>query len=114
MFGSHERVLVIDGDFIHVSLMGVNVMVTHLIDGVYFVFFFFKIMPSATKALLDSLKTSSYHIRTVVKCNLSKKASASVKLIVRRESGDKRYDFEAENAQLAGKIKVRRLRDMFN
>ena len=58
-------------------------------------------MPSATKALLQ---TSSYHIKTVVKCNMSKKASASVKLIVRREGGNKRYDFEAENAQLAGEI----------
>jgi len=79
VFGSHERVLAIDGDYIH-------------------------IMPSATKALLDSLKTSSYHIKTVVKCNMSKKASASVKLIVRREGGNKRYDFEAENAQLAAEI----------
>ena len=35
---------------------------------------------------------------------MSKKASASVKLIVRREGGNKRYDFEAENAQLAGEI----------
>ncbi|KAF8321089.1 stress-activated map kinase interacting protein 1-domain-containing protein [Cantharellus anzutake] len=79
MFGSHERVLAIDGDYIH-------------------------IMPSATRALLDSLKTSSYHIGAVVKCTMSKKGSASVKLIVRRETGDKRYDLEAENAQLAAEI----------
>lgn len=79
VFGSHERVLAIDGDYIH-------------------------FMPSATKALLESAKTSSYHIKTVINCILTKKDAASVKMIVRRDGGNKRYDFEAESPALAAEI----------
>lgn len=59
-------------------------------------------MPSATKALLDSMKTSSYHIKSVVLCVVSKKGGAGVKLIVRKHDGTKRYDFEADTPALAG------------
>ncbi|KAG8876850.1 hypothetical protein FRB97_003850, partial [Tulasnella sp. 331] len=78
MVGRHERSLAIDGDYIH-------------------------IMPAATRGLLDSVKTSSYHIKSVVYCKQSKKSpnSTAVKLIVWRDGGNKTYDFEAEEGKKA-------------
>lgn len=62
-------------------------------------------MPAANRGLLDSVKTSSYHIKSVVYCKQSKKSpnSAAVKLIVWRDGGNKTYDFEAEDGKKAGK-----------
>ncbi|KAH8118678.1 SIN1-domain-containing protein [Phellopilus nigrolimitatus] len=73
-----ERTLAIDGDYIH-------------------------IMPSQTKArgVFDSGRTVSFNIKSVAGCNQSAKASASFKIIFKRDGGDKRYDFEAESARLA-------------
>ncbi|KAG8884920.1 hypothetical protein FRB98_002081 [Tulasnella sp. 332] len=81
MVGRHERSLAIDGDYIH-------------------------IMPAATRGLLDSVKTSSYHIKSVVYCKQSKKSpnSTAVKLIVWRDGGNKTYDFEAEEGKKAAEI----------
>ncbi|KAL5530052.1 AVO1 [Sanghuangporus sanghuang] len=76
-----ERTLAIDGDYIH-------------------------IMPSANKArvVFDSGKTVSYHIKSVVNCSQSARASATFKITFRRDGGDKRYDFEAESAKQATEI----------
>ena len=62
-------------------------------------------MPSANKArgVFDSGKTVSYNIKSVVNCSQSSKASSNFKLIVKRDGGDKRYDFEAESSRIAGK-----------
>ena len=62
-------------------------------------------MPSSNRArgVFDSGKTVSFHIKSVASCTQSAKHSASFKLIVKRDGGEKRYDFEAENAKLAGK-----------
>lgn len=61
-------------------------------------------MPAANRGLLDSVKTSSYHIKSVVYCRLTKKGPPnSVKLIVWRDGGNKTYEFEAEDAKKAGK-----------
>ena len=60
-------------------------------------------MPAGTRGLLDSVKTSSYHIKSVVFCKQNKKPpTSSVKLIVWRDGGNKRYDFEAEDSKKAG------------
>ncbi|CAG8551389.1 7299_t:CDS:2, partial [Funneliformis caledonium] len=74
--GRHERVLAIDGDYIH-------------------------IMPSETRTMFESMKTSSYHITNVLSCKTNKKAPLNFKLEIYRDSGTKTYDFEAESAKLA-------------
>ncbi|KAF5318799.1 hypothetical protein D9619_010789 [Psilocybe cf. subviscida] len=78
-----ERTLAIDGDYIH-------------------------IMPSANKAraVFDSGKTTSYHIKSIADCQQSAKSSALFKIILHRGAGtgSKRYDFEAENPKVAGEI----------
>ncbi|KAF8880010.1 stress-activated map kinase interacting protein 1-domain-containing protein [Infundibulicybe gibba] len=63
-----ERTLAIDGDYIH-------------------------IMPKA-KAVFDSGKTSSYHIKSIAHCQQSTKMSSIFKLVLNRGGGNKRYDFE--------------------
>ena len=47
------------------------------------------------------MKTTPYHIDSVVGCNQTSPSSSSFKLIVKRDGGNKRYDFEAENPKLA-------------
>lgn len=79
LVGRHERIIAIDGDYVH-------------------------IMPSNNRAFLDTMKTSSYHIKTVMGCKKTKKAPNSIKLVVRRDGGSKRYDFEAEDEKQAGEI----------
>jgi hypothetical protein len=73
--GRHERVLSIDGDYIH-------------------------IMPS-DKAKAAG-RTASYHISHVTECKQNKRAPTSFKLVVWKDKDDKRYDFEAENSRQAG------------
>ncbi|RSH92261.1 hypothetical protein EHS25_008676 [Saitozyma podzolica] len=76
--GRHERVLAIDGDYIH-------------------------IMPSESRAFFDSMKTTSFHITLVASCKLSGRAGG-FKINVWRETGQKRYEFEAENGKQAAEI----------
>ncbi|CAI2168221.1 6871_t:CDS:2 [Funneliformis geosporum] len=89
--GRHERVLAIDGDYIH-------------------------IMPSETRTMFESMKTSSYHITDVISCKTNKKAPLNFKLEIYRDSGTKTYDFEAESAKLATEIcqKVKFLVGLYN
>ncbi|KAI9510177.1 stress-activated map kinase interacting protein 1-domain-containing protein [Russula earlei] len=79
--GKHERTLAIDGPYIH-------------------------IMPAnkAAKAVFDNGKTSSYHINSVVSCQSAKSSSSAFRIVVHRDGGNKRYEFEAENAKLANEI----------
>jgi len=60
-------------------------------------------MPSTNKAkaVFDNVKTSSYHIKSIAGCHQSTKSSSIFKLVVNRDGGVKRYDFEAESAKLA-------------
>ncbi|KAG8744423.1 hypothetical protein FRC10_010201 [Ceratobasidium sp. 414] len=91
LVGRHERIIAIDGDYIH-------------------------IMPSNNRAFLDTMKTSSYHIKTVTGCKKTKKAPSSIKLVVRRDGSSKRYDFEAEDEKQAGEIveTIKNLREQYN
>ncbi len=52
------------------------------------------------KAVFDSGKTSSYHIDSVVSCQ-SGKSSSAFRMVVLRDGGNKRYEFEAESAKIA-------------
>ncbi|EGO03414.1 hypothetical protein SERLA73DRAFT_174884 [Serpula lacrymans var. lacrymans S7.3] len=74
---------------------------TLAIDGVYI-----HIMPSTNKAkaVFDSGKTTSFHIKSVVGCQQSTKSSTIFKIVVQRDSRNKRYDFEADTPKLAGEI----------
>jgi len=92
-----ERTLAIDGVHIHVSIAhtfgrGSN----HLSR---------QIMPSnKARAVFDSGKTSSYHIKSVIECTQSVKSSSTFKLVLNRGGSKKRFDYEAENPTLAGEI----------
>jgi hypothetical protein len=66
-----------------------------------------QIIPSGSKGLLDSLKTNSYHIKTVLECSIptKKDSSTTVRLVIQRDDHTKkRYDFEAENHVAAGEL----------
>lgn len=62
-----------------------------------------QIMPSSNKAraVFDSGKTTSFHIKSVVTCQQSTKSSSIFKLVVQNDHRNKRYDFEAETPKLA-------------
>ena len=65
-----------------------------------------QIMPSGSKAgFLESTKTASYHVKSVINCQQSGK-TAAFKLVVLRDGANKRYDFEAENPRQAGKFTI--------
>ncbi|KAF7323684.1 hypothetical protein MKEN_00589200 [Mycena kentingensis (nom. inval.)] len=73
-------------------------------DGLYI-----HIIPTAnkaTKAVFDSGKHLSYHIRSIADCQQSTKSSALFKLVLGRSgsSGKKRYDYEAESPKHASEI----------
>lgn len=80
----HERVLAIDGEYIH-------------------------IMPSEDRTWFDSPKTSSFHISQVLKVKQSHKVPSNFKVVVMKTSGPKRYDLEAldsnESAIIVNRIK---------
>jgi target of rapamycin complex 2 subunit MAPKAP1 len=66
-------------------------------------------MPStnkAAKAVFDSGRTMSYHIKTIVDCQQSSKSPHIFKLVLNRAGGDKRYYFEAETPKLAGTLRL--------
>jgi len=70
------------------------------------VFIYTQIMPSANRAraVFDSGKTSSYHIKSIADCQQSAKTSSIFKIILNRGAGNKRYDFEAESPKMAGEL----------
>ena len=63
-----------------------------------------QIMPSSNKAkaVFDTGKTSSYHIKSITDCQQSEKTSSVFKLVLNRGGANKRYDFEAESPRHAG------------
>lgn len=92
-----ERGLAIDGAYIHVRIRLLKVLSC-------VVYFDKQIMPSSNKAkaVFDSGKTTSFHIKSVVACQQSAKSSSIFKLVVQHDNRNKRYDFEAETPKLAG------------
>ena len=63
-----------------------------------------QVMPSTNKAkaVFDSGKTSSYHIKSIADCQQSATTPSIFKLILTRGAKSKRYDFEAESPKYAG------------
>jgi hypothetical protein len=58
-------------------------------------------MPTDNKAFFDSMKTSSFHVTSIVTCKQSSKSPTNFKIVVWRDDAEKRYDFEADNARQA-------------
>ncbi|EPS38188.1 hypothetical protein H072_7958 [Dactylellina haptotyla CBS 200.50] len=76
----HERVLAIDGEYVH-------------------------IMPSdQNKTLFDSPKTTSIHISSIIGCKQSRKAPLNFKIIAMKSREWKRYAFEATSPAQASEI----------
>ncbi|EWC47024.1 hypothetical protein DRE_03786 [Drechslerella stenobrocha 248] len=76
----HERVLAIDGEYVH-------------------------IMPSdQNKTLFDSPKTTSIHISSIIGCKQSRKAPLNFKIIAMKSREWKRYAFEATSQGQAREI----------
>jgi hypothetical protein len=92
-----EKGLAIDGAYIHVSD---RCAIPYCVNSDVSV----KIMPSSNRAraVFDSGKTTSFHIKSVVACQQSSKSSSIFKLVVQHDNRNKRYDFEAESSKLAG------------
>ncbi|VDC07496.1 unnamed protein product [Peniophora sp. CBMAI 1063] len=92
LVGRHERILAIDGLYVH-------------------------FMPSnKAKAVFESGKTSSHHIKSVVAAQQSHKDSSTFRIVVHRlreNGGNKRYDFEASSAADAAEI-VQTIKSMKN
>ena len=63
--------------------------------------------------MFETGRTSSYHVRSVVACRQTAENSSSFKLVVHRDGGTKRYDFEAENPKIATEI-VQNVRNIKN
>ncbi|KAI6778400.1 Stress-activated map kinase-interacting protein-like protein [Emericellopsis cladophorae] len=81
LVGMSERILVIDGEYIHI------------------------VPSSGGKALTDGGgKTTTVHFSNVVGCKVPRKHPTNVKLVVYRATESKRYDFETKGADEADEI----------
>jgi hypothetical protein len=60
-----------------------------------------QVMPSESRTFFDSTKTTSFHISLVASCKLTGRAGG-FKINVWRDTGQKRYEFDAENGKQAG------------
>jgi hypothetical protein len=79
--GKRESVLAIDGDYVH-------------------------IMPPEKTGMFDSVKTTSFHVSSVVSCKQSKKVPSNFKIVVikDRDHDHKTYELEAETTKDARKF----------
>ncbi|GAB0133729.1 hypothetical protein EsDP_00002126 [Epichloe bromicola] len=81
LVGMSERILVIDGEYIHI------------------------VPASGGKAVHDgSGKTTTVHFSNVVGCKVPRKHPTNIKLVIYRATESKRYDFEARGADEAAEI----------
>ncbi|KAL7823490.1 stress activated mitogen activated protein kinase interacting protein [Trichoderma gracile] len=78
--GMSERVLVIDGEYIHI------------------------VPSSGGKAVQEGGKTTTVHFSNVIGCKVPRKHPTNVKLVVYKATESKRYDFEARSADEAAEI----------
>lgn len=77
--GRSERELVIDGEYIH-------------------------IMPPTDSSLLDQPKTTTFHIRQVLRVKQSRKVSTNFSIMIMKSTGPKRYDLESTNTHTTVEI----------
>lgn len=96
--GKHERILAIDGDYIHVRPDPTPN--TRACTNAAFP----QIMPTDNKTFFDSMKTSSFHATSILSCKQSSKWPTSFKVVVVRDGAEKRYDFEAQSPKQAADV----------
>lgn len=77
--GRHERILAIDGEYVHIS-------------------------PSEAKTMFESPKTTSLHVGQIIACKQSRKIPINFKIMIIKAGQTKRYDFEAVRVQEAETI----------
>ncbi|ODA81580.1 hypothetical protein RJ55_00080 [Drechmeria coniospora] len=81
LVGMSERILVIDGEYIHI------------------------VPASGGKAVHDGTgKTTTVHFSNVIGCKVPRKHPTNVKLVIYKATESKRYDFEARGADEAAEI----------
>jgi target of rapamycin complex 2 subunit MAPKAP1 len=61
-------------------------------------------MPAKARVVFENARTMSWHIKSIAAVQQSSKSSSTFKLLVQRDTGIKRYDFEAESSKLAAEI----------
>lgn len=85
--GRSERELIIDGEYIH-------------------------LMPLADWSVLDQPKTTTFHIRQVLRVKQSSKVATNLSIIIMKPNGPKRYDLECESRATVVEIitRLQRLR----
>lgn len=88
--GRQERELAIDGEYVY-------------------------IMPPSDRSLLEQPKTTTFHIRQVIKCKQSSKVATYLKIFVMKQTGPKRYDIDCVNASDCLEIveRINRLRSKY-
>jgi hypothetical protein len=83
--GRHERMLAIDGEYVHIS-------------------------PTESKTMFENAKTSSLHVGQIVLCKQSRRMPINFKIIIIKQGQTKRYDFEAssvkESEVIVGKVRT--------
>lgn len=85
--GRSERELIIDGEYIH-------------------------LMPLADWSVVDQPKTTTFHIRQVLRVKQSSKVATNLSIIIMKPTGPKRYDLECESGAVVLEIiaRLQRLR----
>jgi len=101
ILGKSERLLIIEDDYVHIAPNHPSVANNH---------------PLTSDPLISNSngKVASYHISQIVDCIF--RPQAGFKLVVLRDSGEKRYDVEAENSQSATEIvtHIKGLKEMYH
>ncbi|ORY84875.1 stress-activated map kinase interacting protein 1-domain-containing protein, partial [Protomyces lactucae-debilis] len=84
--GRHERMLAIDGEYVHIS-------------------------PTESKTMFENAKTSSLHVGQIVVCKQSRRIPMNFKIIIIKQGQTKRYDFEASSIK-ESEVIVSRIRTL--
>lgn len=75
--GRHARTIAVDIDYIH-------------------------FLPAENRGMFDVGKTVNYHVSAIIECRVSKRSKGSFKILVQKDRGVKRYDFEGETVKQTG------------
>lgn len=104
----HERVLAMDGEYIHIMAPEDK---QRFFEHVRAVISILKSARITKDALTWGAMQISFHISNVVSCKVFKKQASSIRIQVNRGDGEsygtKTYDIDAANATEAGKLAMR-------
>lgn len=112
--GRHERVLAIDGDYVHIVRLSPEMQLIECSGLTQSRLPSQMPSESRTHGFPSSMRTTSYHIHDIAGIKQSKKTPASFKLLVLKDGNyNKRYDLEADNGRVATEI-VSIIKDLFD